>query len=144
MPEWAQCPVAVIRPPVRRPRTREVGSIVVEADNGVVLRHAFEEARLRGAPLRVVASWQAEAPDDVDDESRLVQAHLSRRIAAWRRRYPDVDVEPVAVRSSTCRYLADNAESVQLFVSGPGGRVCELGKADNARCSVLTVHQNHL
>jgi len=35
-----------------------------EADN-LVLRRAFEEARLRGAPLRVVASWRAEAPDDV-------------------------------------------------------------------------------
>lgn len=144
LPEWAQCPVAVIRPPVRRPATREPGSIVVEAYNGVVLRHAFEEARLRAAPLRIVALWRAEAPDDVDDETRLVQAHLNRRIAAWRRQYPDVDVEPVAVRGSVCGYLADNADSIQLFVSGSRSRICELGKADNAGCSVLTVRYNHL
>ncbi len=142
--EWALCPVAVIRQPVRRPTNPKPGSIVAEADNGVVLRYAFEEARLRGTPLRVVAPWQAEAPDDVDDESRLVQAHLNRRIAPWTRRYPDVQVEPVAVRGSICRYLATNSESIQLFVSGSRSRACELGKADNAGCSVLTVPDNHL
>jgi nucleotide-binding universal stress UspA family protein len=144
LPELSQCPVAVIRQPAQRPPNPKPRSIVVEADNGVVLRHAFEEARLRAAPLRAIASWRAEAPDDVGDESRLVQAYLNRRIEAWRRRYPDVDVEPVAVRGSICRYLAENASSIELFVSGSRSRVCELGRADNAGCSVLTVHQNHL
>jgi nucleotide-binding universal stress UspA family protein len=144
LPERAQCPVAVIRQPARRSANPEPGNIVAEGDDGVLLRHAFEEAHLRRAPLRVVASWRAEAPDDVSDESRLVQANLNRRIAAWRRRYPDVDVEPVAVHGSICRYLRENAESIQLFVSGARGRVCELGKPDNAGCSVLTVHQKYL
>ncbi|KMV21068.1 universal stress protein [Mycobacterium heckeshornense] len=144
LPELSQCPVAVIRQPAQRSANSEPGSIVAEADNGGVLRRAFDEARLRAAPLRVIASWRAEAPDDVGDESRLVQAHLTRRVAAWRRRYPDVDVEPVAVRGSICRYLAENAESIQLFVSGSHSRVCELGRADNAGCSVLTVHHDHL
>jgi nucleotide-binding universal stress UspA family protein len=142
--EWARCPVAVIRPPVCRPATSEIGSILVEVDNGVVLRHAFEEARLRGAPLRVVSSWRAEAPDDIAYANRLVQAHLNRRIARWSRLYPDVEVEPVAVRGSVCDYLATNADAIQLFVSGPRGRSCELGKADNARCSVLTVNHTYL
>ncbi|AKN18826.1 hypothetical protein B586_16595 [Mycobacterium haemophilum DSM 44634] len=140
---WSRCPVAVIRPPLRWPTNPEPGSIVAEADHPLVLRHAFEEARLRAAPLCVVASWRAETPDDLPDESRLVQAHLDRRISPWRRLYPDVDVKPVTVRGSICRYLTENAESVQLFVSGSGGQACEL-QAGSDGCSVLTVRQNHL
>ncbi|RFD26735.1 universal stress protein [Mycobacterium uberis] len=139
---WARCPVAVIRTQLRWPTNHQLGSIVAEADHSLVLRHAFEEARLRVAPLRVVASWRAETPDDLPDGSRLVQAHLNRRISPWRKLYPDVDVEPVAVRGSICRYLTENAESVQLFVSGSGGHACEL-QADSDGCSVLTVRQSH-
>ena len=51
----APCPVAVIRRPVGRPATPRVGGIVVDVHNGVVLRHALEEARLRGAPLRAIS-----------------------------------------------------------------------------------------
>jgi nucleotide-binding universal stress UspA family protein len=137
----ASCPVAVIR--ARRAATPEAGSIVVEGDNGVVLHHAFEEAKLRGASLQVVASWRAGTPDDVGDKSRLVRAHLNRKTASWMRLYPGVQVEPVAIRDSVCRYLAANADSVRLFVAGVRGGYCDLGSLP-APVDVLTVCRNHL
>jgi hypothetical protein len=129
LPELAQCPVAVIcaqrgAAPLRRTARR----IVAEVDNGVVLREAFHEARLRCVPLRALAV--------VADGSALAQTHLNRRIAQWTRRYPDVEVEPVVVRGSLCEYLARNQETVEIFVTGVRGGRCE--------CSVLTVHGSHL
>ncbi len=50
----AQCPVAVIHEPAGRSVAPKVDTILAEVDNGMVLRHAFEEARLRGATLRAL------------------------------------------------------------------------------------------
>ncbi len=141
LPGVAQCPVAVIRAPQHRgaPPRRKARSIVAEVDNGVVLRHAFEEARLRAAPLRAAA-----AVTDVADRNGLAQPHVNRRIAQWKRRYPEVDVEPIIVRGSLCRYLAKNAESVEVFVTGARGSRCDLVGPGPVECSVLTVHSSHL
>lgn len=140
----AQCPVAVICCPARRPMSPGVGSIVVEADDSTALQQAFEEARLRRASLRALASWRAEVPDDVVDANRLVQAQLNRRIASWKRLYPDVAVESIAVRGGVRHYVAENAEAVQLFVTGPRSRGCDSGRSGLLECSVLTVRGNHL
>ena len=88
----ALCPVAVIQRPVGQPATPTISRVVVQADNGAALNHAFEEARLRQAPLRAIAVSPAGGPDDAG-EKRLAQAQLSRRIARWTRLYPDVQVE---------------------------------------------------
>ncbi len=77
----ALCPVAVINRPAGGPATPPVSGIAVGVDNGVVLRHAFEEARLRGVPLRFV-SGNGSSP-----------TQLSRRTARWTRLYPEVQVE---------------------------------------------------
>ncbi|MEZ0366855.1 universal stress protein [Mycobacterium sp. pUA109] len=140
--ELACCPVAVIDQAAHRPRTPDTAAIVVEADNGVVLRHAFEEARLRSAPLRIVACRRAGSPED--DTSRLLHAHLNRRIAPWVRLYPEVPVQTVAVSGSVCRYLAAHAESVQLFVTGPRGHRCDIGRPDLVDCSLLAVPGSRL
>lgn len=139
----ALCPLAVIRRPVGRSATPQVGSIVVEVHNGVVLRHAFEEARLRGAPLRAISVSRSERPDDLGDGDRLAQAQLNRRIAQWTRLYPDVLVECAIVHGTVCRYLATNAESVQLFLADPQA-YRDLRKANDAGCSVLTVRCTYL
>lgn len=144
LPGLAQCPVAVIRPPQRRAANSGIGSIVVEVDNGVALRHALDEARLRRAPLRAVASWRAEAPDDIGDGKRLTQADLNRRLARWTRLYPDVAVESVVVRGSVCDYLARNAASVEMFVTGTSGCRNGSGNPGPVECSMLTVRGNHL
>ena len=144
LPGLARCPVVVVRRPRERSTSRDAGSIVVEAGDDAVLRCAFEEARLRGAPLRAVASWRAEAPDDIADENRLAQAQLNRRIARWRRMYPDVAVEAVAVHRDGCQYLATIGETVQLFITGVSSHQLDLGRPGLLGCSVLTVRGNHL
>jgi nucleotide-binding universal stress UspA family protein len=144
LPSLARCPVAVVRRPVGRLAGRDAGSIVVEADNDAVLQRAFEEAKLRRAPLRAIALWRAETPNDMVDGNRLAQAQLDRRMTRWRRMYPDVVVESVAVRANVCLYLAALGESVQLFVTGAINQQCHLSTPERVECSVLTVHGNHL
>jgi hypothetical protein len=129
---------------VGRSASPDAGSVVVEVGNDVVLRHAFEEARLRGAPLRAVALWRAEAPDDIADGSRLAQAQLNRRIARWRRMFPDVGVETVAAHGDICRYLAAIGVSAQLFITGVRDYLPDLARPGLVGCSVLTVRGNHL
>ncbi len=134
----ALCPVAVVRRPAGRPPTSEVSRVVVQADDGVALRHAFDEARLRQAPLRVIAVARAAGPDD-GDRKRLAQAQLNRRVARWTRWYPDVQVESAIVRGTVDRYLATTGEPDQLFVTD--ARACyDLCGAHNAGLSVLATH----
>jgi nucleotide-binding universal stress UspA family protein len=138
----ALCPVAVIRRPEGQPVTPKVSHVVAEVDNGAVLRHAFEEARLRRAPVRAIAVSRAGGPDDADGK-RLAQAQLSRRIARWTRLYPDVEVESAIVRGSVDRYLAANEEPDQLFVTD--SHACyDLCGAYNAGCSVLAIRSSNL
>jgi len=77
----ALCPVAVINRQAGAPATPAVSGIAVGVDNGVVLRHAFEEARLRGVPLQFLSGNGSGPPQ------------LGRRLARWTRLYPDVQVE---------------------------------------------------
>ena len=79
------------------------------ASNGV-LRRAIGEARLREVPLRVLTSWQSRFTDvhdthAVPDGNRLAKARLDRQVAQWRKRYPDLDVETMAVHGTTLKPL---------------------------------------
>jgi len=117
----AHCPLLVVRGSARRERP---GWVVAELDetseSAAVLQAAVEEARLRNAPLRVLGTWQpgptGESPTGEGD--RQVRAHLDRRIEEWRRRYPDLDVEPVAVHGSGLEYLATNGALIDIVVIG--------------------------
>ena len=138
----ALCPVAVIRRPTGRPATVGVGRVIVQADDGAALRHAYQEARLRQAPLRAVAVSRAAGRDDTDAR-RSAQAQLRRRLARWTRLYPDVRVESAVVRGSIDRYLAANKEPDQLFVTD--ARACyDLCGAHNAGSSVLATRSSNL
>ena len=101
----------------------------------MVLHHAFEEASLRGVPLRAVSAQH--------DENQLAQAQLSRRLARWTRLYPEVQVEPNVTRGTIDEYLADNAASGQLFVADSHTVDRQRG-ANNMGCSVLTVRCGNL
>ncbi len=138
----ALCPVAVIQRPVGQPATPKISRVVVQADNGAALDHAFEEARLRQAPLRAIAVSPAGGSDDAD-EKRLAQTELSRRIARWTRLYPDVQVESAIVRGSVDRYLAANDEPDQLFVTDSSA-CFDLCGGHNAGRSVLAVRSRNL
>lgn len=136
----AHCPVAVVRTP-----SSLSGRILVEFDgrpsSTTALQAGVDEARLRGAPLCVMTTWQQRLSDMYDasaleDRNRLAQAQLDRRLTRWRRRYPDLTVHTVAGDGSTLDYLETHRDSVQLVVVGAEhGRVNELADTE---CSVLT------
>jgi nucleotide-binding universal stress UspA family protein len=134
----ALCQVAVIHRSPDASASPQVRGVVVEVDNGVVLRHAFEEARLRAVPLRVIAAHAAQERDGPGDGNRLAQTQLNRRLARWTRLYPDVRVEPTVVAESVSRYLAGEADAAQLFVTD-SRTAQDLCGAYGAGCSMLTV-----
>jgi nucleotide-binding universal stress UspA family protein len=153
----AHCPVAIIRGHSRPTRPHD-NWILVESDespdDGVVLETAINEAVLRRAPLRVITCWQ---PPHMDLEAaaegdRRIRARLDRRLARWRRRYPDLQADAVAAHGSITDYLASHAAELQLLVIGARGpdHVRDVvGPAGNAAlsdsdCVVLVVDHQHL
>jgi len=153
----AQCPVAIIRGRDDHPR-QPAGAIVVEVDgspdNGVLLGAAIGEARLRDAAVQAIICRRT-APGDraaTDDESdRRALADLDRRLAGWKRRFPDLRVETMVVHGSLLEYLTYH-RSVRLMIVGAHNRqhVDELvGPAggallQDAGCSLLIVNRQHL
>ena len=88
-----------------------------------MLRRALEEAQLRGAPLRVLTTWQSRFTDIHDnqaaaDRRKQAKAELDRCLVKWEREYPDVDMRAVAVHCNIIDYLIKNADSIQLVVVG--------------------------
>jgi nucleotide-binding universal stress UspA family protein len=144
LPGSARCPVAVVHQPVRWPPSPATDTIVVDAENDLVLQHAFEEAKLRRAALRAIALWCAEIPEDLADGNRLAQAQLDRRISHLRRMYPDVVVEAAAIHGDLGTFLAELGQSVQLLVTGVNGQRDQLDMPQRVECTVLTVPGNHL
>jgi nucleotide-binding universal stress UspA family protein len=138
----ALCPVAVIRRPAGRRAAAKVRRVTVQADNAGALRHAFEEARLRQAPLRAIAVSHCAGPDDMDAK-RSAQAQLTRRIARWTRQYPDVHVESAVIRGTVEEYLAAHHGPDQLYVTDAGA-CYDLCGAHDAGTSVLATRSSNL
>lgn len=111
----ALCPVAVIGQSTSRGALAPVSSVVAELDNGTVLRHAFEEARLRGAALRAVSISRG-ARDGVLGNP-TAPAQLDRRLARWMRLYPDVRAEQEVAVGAVDRYLRAHHEPGRLVVT---------------------------
>ncbi|OBF81351.1 universal stress protein [Mycobacterium sp. 852002-51163_SCH5372311] len=142
----ALCPVAVIHRPPGTSASPQISAVVAGVDNGVVLRHAFEEARMREVPLRVISAHHTDAHHsghDSDDESRSAQTQLDRRLARWTRLYPDVRVEPAVIHESVACYLERHANSGQAFVTDAHA-ARDLCGAYTAGCSMLTVRCGNL
>ncbi|BDB41101.1 MULTISPECIES: universal stress protein [Mycobacterium] len=136
----ALCPVAVIHRAADA-AAPQIKRVVAEVDNGAVLRHAFEEARLRGVPLRAISVCPSHEVD-TGDGSPSARAQLDRRLARWTRLYPDVRVESKIVRGHATRYMAEQSEPGQLFVTDThAAQVCSVY---NAGSSVLTVRCGNL
>lgn len=136
----ARCPVAVIREPGKRSVTHRGGTVLAEVDDPAVLRHAFEEARLRGATLRALWVRRGETAAEGADETRSLRAQLGRRLARWTRLYPDVWAETAIVRGGVEQYLRANPEPGQLLVTDchTAERVCRAGH------SVLAIRHGNL
>lgn len=117
----AECPVAIVRG--ERTAAAVPGWVLVEADASpdtpALLETAMAEARLRGAPLRVVTCWHAAAPnhgEDVSADHRRVTAALDRRVARWRWHDQGLEVETASYPGSLTDYLTECGSSVQLLV----------------------------
>lgn len=157
----AHCPVAIIRGHGGHD-AREGQWIVVDAygsvDNDAVMGSAIQEARLRQLPLRVVVSYRHGsgsgfgAQVGTEDGDHQMLCHLDRRLARWRRRYPDVGIDAVVWHGTLLDYLSEHRRTVRLVVVGirnreqleqlvgPSGNAV-LQKAD---CSALVVDRQHL
>jgi nucleotide-binding universal stress UspA family protein len=148
----AHCPLAIVR---NHQPTPAVGWVVSELDGSAdslpVLQLAAEEARLRGAPLRVLTSRQScpgerrDGDHTIAENDRQACAQLERRVARWRRMYPEMDIETAAVHGTTIDYLRRHASSIQLAVVGQHrarGLTDFVGPVahaafDHSNCSVL-------
>lgn len=126
----AACPVAVIHdsPAPSEPDTRPVvvgidGSPASDAAAGI----AFDEASWRGVDLIAIHAWNDSAAFSVptmqwSDLRTSADAVLAERLAGFRDRYPDVNVERILVLEHPSRHLCEQSESAQLVVVGSHGR----------------------
>jgi nucleotide-binding universal stress UspA family protein len=113
------------------------GAVVVGVDGSEhadrALAWAVEEARLRGARLRVVTAWQVPAAvygpsgfvppvsGSIDDEFRQV-AQESADEAARRAREAGIEVETDVREGDAANALVDAAAGADLLVVGSRGR----------------------
>jgi nucleotide-binding universal stress UspA family protein len=152
----AQCPVAIVREPHKQPR-RPAHRIVVEIDKSpdddVLLALAMEEARLRSGTVEAIVCRRTVSDDTAAEGEgyRRALADLDRRLARWKHRYPDLEVESVGVRSTFMEFLAYNSRTVRLVIVGVHNRehlrelIGPVGSAilQDADCSLLIVNRQH-
>ena len=123
------CPVVVVRG--RADATG--GPVVVGVDGSPVseaaLAFAFEAAALRRAPLLAVHAWHDLTLDpmvwpslDWEAVEQEVQAELAERLAGWREKYLDVEVQRLVVRDRPAPVLVEQSAQAQLVVVGSRGR----------------------
>ncbi len=122
---YAPCPVAVVHRAATgtRPQPNSVVAVVNGSPvSDFVLMRGLEEARLRGAPLRVLTVRFGQSGRGADAEShgnQCAQAQLDRRLVQWRRRYPDLDIAAEATDGGMLEYLKSMADFPRLLVVGP-------------------------
>ena len=153
----AQCPVAIIRGHPDQPGQLP-HEIVVEVDsspeNGVLLGVAMDEAQLRDSTIQAVICGQTMSGDDQNlrDGDRRARADLDRRLARWRRRYPNLGVESVVMHGGLLDYLARNRRTMGLVIVSARNHqhlnelVGPIGSPilQDAECSLLIVNHQHL
>jgi nucleotide-binding universal stress UspA family protein len=155
-------PVMVVRGDRYEPSGRYV---VVGVDGSAgcdaAVGFAFEEAALRGVPLRATLVWVHPPLADLGDVAppgyRLADAQrdaaveLDTALAGWRQKYPDVPVRPVLVHSRhAARKLLAATCGADLIVVGSGGHGEIRGLlggsightlVHHAECPVAVVHE---
>jgi nucleotide-binding universal stress UspA family protein len=126
---YAHCPVLLVRNACDRSRPVVVG-VDGSAASGAALAFAFEEAALRGQPLRAVfGCWEPEAIASAEmgmiagpEELRTMAAgRLERMVSPWREKYPYVDADTVLALRTPRHALIEAAEHATLLVMGGRG-----------------------
>ncbi|TCC08459.1 universal stress protein [Kribbella soli] len=118
----AACPVVVVR------GERRTGPIVVGTDGSPDSEDAvlfgFEEASRSGQPLRVVYCWQpqAEHAASVAGAKALLKTWLAESLAAYRDKYPMVDVRASVAEGRASTRLIKMSKTASLVVVGSRGR----------------------
>ncbi len=156
----ARCPVAVIRDGHSLLGTTP--AVVVEIDesheSAASLELAAHEARLRGAPMRVLLRHRPIARSGqrvatlARGDRRVAAVQLERRLAPLRVRYPNLDIRALDPVGGTLDYLERHGHTVQLVVVGAGdtAHVQELvgpngsGVLGRTHCSVLIAARQRL
>ncbi|MFI7046788.1 universal stress protein [Streptosporangium sandarakinum] len=122
-------PVVVVRAPARTAH----GTVVVGFDGSehseAALGHAFAQARLRGARLRVVHGWRAPViPSHTFDYASLLEDSFQeevrtarQRLEPWREKYADVEVAESAVLTHPVPLLTEESRDADLVVVGARG-----------------------
>ncbi|WP_246127738.1 universal stress protein [Amycolatopsis rhizosphaerae] len=130
----ALCPVAIVRPRTDGLPIPANAPVVVGVDGSHVsdraVAVAFEEASWRRVPLIAVHAFSdADAglllPEPDRGWGTLSQQQerlLAENLAGWREEYPEVQLEPVAVRDQPRAELLARSEAAQLLVVGSRGR----------------------
>ena len=152
----ASCAVAVIRGEVPAPGTDTTSPIVVGVDGSHHADHAltsaFEEARLRRCPLRIVHCWQDPTSDafttngpklpefDQKQWESLAATQLVEQVATLQSSYPDVQVETVVDWRRPTVALLERSEGAQLLVVGSRGRGALKGFVLGSTSRVMVQH----
>jgi nucleotide-binding universal stress UspA family protein len=153
-------PVVVV-PPTWTDQTPAYAVVLLGLDGtrlgDAAIEFAFDEASRRGARLDIVHCWQLRIPSwyedaDVsiaDDWRAEAERTVSEALAAWRDKYPDVEVRvtlelghPVGTlveRSSTADLLVVGGHHHSEFLSRLSGST-ELAVLHHAVCPVAVVH----
>jgi nucleotide-binding universal stress UspA family protein len=101
------------------------------ADAQSALRFAIQEAKLRGAKLRVVTTWRLPSngwdefppPEEVMERFReQAEETVAAARATVRMEAPDLEVETVAVEGGLGEALLDNAPEATMIVVATRGR----------------------
>jgi nucleotide-binding universal stress UspA family protein len=153
---YGHCPVMVIRGDPG-PGSPVVVGVDGSTSSEAALAFAYEEAALRGRPVRAVyACWEAEAIAsaemgmlrDPEQLRMLSAARLERTVSPWREKYPNVETETRLVMRTPRHALLEAAADAGLIVVGDRGlggvtglRLGSVSHAvlDHAPCSVAIV-----
>lgn len=120
------------------------------AHSDVALEYAFDQARLRGARLRVVYAWQMAAlspfaigyTDVIGEAFRSESEAAQQRLAPWRLKYPEVEVVDSPVCGHPIPALSDASRQADLVVLGSRGRGA-FGSAVLGSVSHGVLHRAH-
>jgi nucleotide-binding universal stress UspA family protein len=129
----ASGPVIVTRSLPPRPGPTGDGAVVVGVDGSVTshaaIGFAFEEADLRGVPLRAVHSWQPPGPPgrvevrlDRDDLAANERQKVAQWLRPWEQKYPQVPVSSTLTTAHAAGALVEAGRDATMLVVGSRGR----------------------
>jgi nucleotide-binding universal stress UspA family protein len=111
----ARCSVVVVRGRL----DCDSGPVVVGIDDGAaadsVIRRAFEEAALHGAPVRAVTA----GPDRRGQGAEALGTDVDSRLDLWREKYRSVPAEREYVNGRPDKVLVECCRQARLAVVGP-------------------------